>query len=161
MQAATHLATGAALATAVPRRQSLAAGLAVLSHPVLDALSVATYHPADPLWHDTFWVIHQTGAWVVAVLTAMWLRGHTLVLLAAMVPDLDWLLQPFGLWEPESVHSLFAAVPGISSVVSGTERLLPDLTLEPLATFIELGLYGLLIVGLLRSKSRPKLSSGP
>ena len=145
MQAITHLAFGAACAAALdPGAQSpgcaqrrvrlvAAASVAALSHPLLDDLALATYHPAEARLSDPFWLGWHALVWIGAVAVLWWRRGHLPVLLAAVLPDLDWLARPLDLWPEGALHGLFRSLPGLANVSETLRAVVPDWRLQPLA----------------------------
>lgn len=147
MQAATHLAAGAALAAAFPGRRRLTMPLAALAHPLLDDIALATYHPPDPAWGDPFWVGYHAAVLIATLATLMAFRRHAWILAAAMIPDLDWIASPLGLWDRETLHIAFRAIPGIAWMSAGLRTLVPDLRLIPTAALAEIPLYATLVIG--------------
>jgi hypothetical protein len=148
VQAATHLAAGAALARALLRWPWLAAAIAALTHVWVDDLAQATYHPPDPLLDDAFWVGFHLLVLGATLATAWIFRRHAWILLAAMAPDLDWFVgRPLGLWEPGALHEAFRSLPGIASVSDALRASVPDWRMLRAAGLLEIGLFAALVLG--------------
>lgn len=174
MQAITHLAFGAACAAALDAgvrnpegshrrgRLALAATVAALSHPLLDDLARATYHPAQAQLSDPFWLGWHALVWTAAVAVLWWRRGHYPVLLAALIPDLDWLARPLDLWPEGALHGLFRSLPGIASVSEALRSVVPDWRLQPLAVVGEAALVvSLLLLVMVWQRREEPVSSTP
>ena len=147
MQAYTHVIAGAFIEYGA-RRGLRSRPLAVLatavagpvSHIVLDALSILTYHPASASWDDPAWVsIHALG-YALAIFLAVKLRRFWFGIGMALLPDLDWVVRALSsppLWRPGALHAWFAALPGLWEVCRACEAL-PNLRALPLAAVPEL-----------------------
>jgi len=158
MQAVTHMAFGAALAVVLtPRRDEaqprwragrIAAAVvaAALSHPLLDDLARATYHPPNAQLHDPFWLGFHALVAVATVAFAWRFRRHGWFMAASLLPDLDWVIgRPLGLWSEGSAHAAFRAIPGLSSVSEALRGVVPDLRGGRSGALLELGLVALLL----------------
>ncbi|RME71787.1 MAG: hypothetical protein D6776_09760 [Planctomycetota bacterium] len=160
MQAVTHLAAGAAIAAWLRPHESrarlaVATALAALSHVPLDDLALATYHPPRPLLHDPFWIAFHAAAWLGAALVAWRWRASAVVLAAALLPDLDWVLaRPTGLWEPGALHAAVRALPGMREVSGTLRAVVPDLRAQPAAAAVELAIVALLLALAHRAQRR-------
>jgi hypothetical protein len=98
MQLPTHIITGVIIqklcARARPRALALGltAGLAFLSHGVLDKLAQVTYHPPAPDFHSLFWVsYHSALVLATIVFFCIWWREFRWGITFAILPDLDWV----------------------------------------------------------------------
>jgi hypothetical protein len=162
MQAATHLATGALLARALPRLPWLAAAIAALTHVLIDNVAVSTYHPPDPLLDDPFWIGFHLLVLAATLWAAFTFRRHGWILLAAMAPDLDWFIgRPLGLWDGDATHPLFRSIPGIAAISAWLRSSAPDLRLLPAAALLEIGLFAGIVTLARRLRARPALDAAP
>ncbi len=79
----------------------------ILSHGLLDKLSILTYHPELPLYGDMFWEEYHYKilpiATAVAGITAWNECGP--VILFTIIPDLDWILRSY-LEEKPILHNI-------------------------------------------------------
>lgn len=99
MQAPTHILTGVLIERAVRRHVNsrfdpliiVTSGL--VSHMLLDRVARLTYHPAKAMPRDPFWLSYH-GLLVAATLLALKLYwpDHKLGILAAVFPDIDWIV---------------------------------------------------------------------
>jgi hypothetical protein len=158
VQAITHFAVGASVSLLLIRgvdptsprsrlfRYGAIAALAALSHPILDDLAKATYHPPKALWGDPFWVVFHLLALTAAVAFAWRFRRHWVGMLFSVTPDFDWFLgRPFGLWSEGGLHAAFRSIPGLAAVDLWLGGTLPDLRHVRSAALFEGALVALTI----------------
>ncbi|HYF64419.1 MAG TPA: hypothetical protein VD886_16465, partial [Herpetosiphonaceae bacterium] len=121
-----------------------------ISHVLLDRVARLTYHPPDPLPRDWFWLGYHAltlGAAVHLVRTR-W-PEHKAGILAAALPDFDWVLIWAGRLRPggrrpepparlhQGVLRLAEAVPGVRSLAR-----LPNWTRRRRGSMLEMALCG-------------------
>ena len=99
MQAPTHILTGILIQKTARniKSPSVRTGtiitLGAASHLLLDKFARLTYHPADPLPRDGFWLAHYTLTMTSAgILVGTHRKGYKTGMLAAVIPDFDWVL---------------------------------------------------------------------
>jgi hypothetical protein len=131
MQAYTHLIFGALCVRAGGLKSRAAAtaafAVAALSHPILDISSQVTFHPVDGSVRDTAWVLYHSVAYALAISFAIRFRQAWLVMLAALWPDLDWVLRPLHVGWPEgTLHKVAFALPGMQTFQTFVATHLPD-----------------------------------
>ena len=106
MQAPTHILTGillleifrAIFPTAPLWLQVVVVlPLSFVSHFVLDALAIFTYHPPKADWKDWFWVSYHSVIYIGSVvILVFFLIEYWWVIIVANLPDLvDWLVLRF------------------------------------------------------------------
>lgn len=173
MQAMTHIAMGALGARLYQKllvkerspwlRYSVLAVLFVLlvfSHVILDDLAMATYHPADALLNNPFWLLFHGFVAIASVYLLFRFRFMWLFIVAALLPDVDWIARFFDLWPEGSAHAGFRSVPGVLHFSEWIRSLLPDWRLVPMAAFLEIILlFVLLFAGSLLKRKRPENSA--
>ncbi len=154
VQWVTHLAAGAVLgrwaraagaersgrarAGAWTRKATAIVG-AIGSHVLLDDLALATYHPPRARLHDPFWLGVHVAAALGALAIAVRLRALWPYLVAACLPDLDWVLgRPLGWWRAGAVHAALRALPGLAVVSKTLRAHVPDWREAQAALFVEL-----------------------
>src|SRR5690606_35965926 len=113
----------------------------VLSHVVLDALAVATYHPPNPLWNSVFWLSFHAFVFGMALFLLWKHRAALLFLLASVVPDVDWIARPLGLWTEGAAHDFFRSIPGLRLINDKLRAFLPDWRFVEMAALNELVLF--------------------
>ncbi len=158
MQAPTHILTGILIQKTVRpiKSASVRTGtiitLGAASHLLLDKFARLTYHPADPMPRDGFWLAHYTLTLASAgVLVGKHRKEYKTGMLAAVIPDFDWVLVwglkllPWRRQQPAStlLHTygdrMIEKVPAIRAL-----RRLPDWKLVRWSTALELLLCGVL-----------------
>jgi hypothetical protein len=112
-----------------------------LSHVLLDALAMATYHPSSALTGNTFWICFHAFVVLVTVFLLWKYKGAILFMLASVVPDADWIARPFGLWPEGAAHEYFRNLPGLSYLDSVIRSSVPDWRWEAFASLNELALF--------------------
>ncbi|NJL06748.1 MAG: hypothetical protein HC911_17975 [Chloroflexaceae bacterium] len=153
MQTPTHTLAGVllgrALAARIPHRATrwVVIGMAtVVLHGILDRLARLTYHPADPLWLDPFWVSYHAGM-VVLSLWSLTRYGHsdTHAVIGANLPDLDWVVLhgsrtlgiQFSFWSTPILHEmLYRGIDWLPGM--GWLRDLPTNSDQPWGSVLEL-----------------------
>jgi len=98
MQEPTHILAGVIIEKCcrwIPHRKTalaLTAGLAFLSHGLLDKLSNFTYHPGHADFRSVIWVTYHSAVLVgtILLLILFW-RRYWVGILFSMLPDLDWV----------------------------------------------------------------------
>ncbi|MBA3470420.1 MAG: hypothetical protein H0T53_12345 [Herpetosiphonaceae bacterium] len=158
MQAPTHILTGILIQKAVRpiKSRSVRTGaivaLGATSHLLLDKFARLTYHPADAMPRDGFWLAHYTLTMTSAgVLVGKHRRDYKTAMLAAVIPDFDWVLVwglkllPFRRKQPDMpiLHAygdrMIEKIPAVRSL-----RRLPDWKLVRWSTALEVLLCGVL-----------------
>lgn len=99
MQAPTHFLTGILIQESIEKRNLgrlkhfLVILLGLFSHGILDKLARSTYHPANAMPTDWFWVIYHTllALTSLIILKKFW-RRYWGAILAATAPDLEWIV---------------------------------------------------------------------
>lgn len=105
MQGPTHLVTGILIQRCLKNVRPLplhyvsVAGLALLSHGVLDRLAKATYHPPTPLIGDWFWILSHVIVFLLTVFIVIkfW-RDCKFAMACSVLPDFDWVVRSIGKW---------------------------------------------------------------
>lgn len=163
MQNPTHLLTGILIDRIARRYVSRGTTAAIIaagvgSHGILDRLARVTYHPPEPRTSDHFWVTYHTFLWGLScALLAVYWREHHRGMIAASLPDADWLLREIarGLGFPwEATHE--PALHRVTYML--VDRLLPPylaahlprLTYQRSGAAVELALIGALLAAIAR-----------
>jgi hypothetical protein len=170
MQAPTHILTGILIQKTVRpiKSRSVRTGtiitLGAASHLLLDKFARLTYHPADPMPRDGFWLAHYTLTMTSAgLLVGKHRKTYKTGMLAAVIPDFDWLLfwglklLPWRRRQPSSPllhrygYRLIEKVPAIRAL-----KRLPDWNRARWSTALELMLCGVLARRVWPGKLKPR-----
>lgn len=142
MQWVTHSLVGAVLQRSAERtipnklfRVAAIVTAGALSHVVLDDIARMTYHPRASVVADwtLFLILWFTLVTIVGAIVFWHCRQYWIGMLAAVIPDADWLIfRPLAWvgiapwWEVGMVHDAIRRIPGLSHFHELSEHF-PDL----------------------------------